>query len=275
MNAIQISNRIDYYNDLTRNARFFFVDKANAVNSVIATFIDQQLGFGQGQQKNAFQFVQKNRDKLYTLIKTATPSITNGTVVVGRYGSATPSHIVYPTDYRDFIELAVLIDGYTDYSRPTDYGKVGPLRDNSFMKPSNKKTYYNEDSTGITIWRGVGGTFTTATLTYLKTPATFSMGTETNLIAAGAGVLTIGLSYIAYEDSIQNGTTYLSGTQFTAAVTTNLISGSVILASLTTTCDLPEQTHDTIARLASDLMLGVTSNYNAAAFVEKEVNKSN
>jgi hypothetical protein len=275
MNAVQMMNRIDYYNDFTRSARFSYAQYGEAVNGVILTYIDQQLGFGEGEQKNTYQFIQKIRDKLYTLVKTATPSITNGTVITGRYGSATPSHINFPTDYQNFVGLNVLIDSYTDYSRPTDYNKIGPLLDNSFMKPSNQKTYYNEDATGLTIWRGVGGTFTTATLTYLKAPATFSLGSEDNWIYAGVGVLTLSASYIAIDDSVHNGTTYLSGTQFIATVTTNLTTGKVILASLTTPCDLPEQTHDTICKMVSEMMLGVTSNFNGSQFVEKEVSKNN
>lgn len=275
MNAVAMMNRIDYYNDYTRSARFSYAQYAEAVNGVILTYIDQQLGFGDGEQKNTYQFIQKIRDKLYTLVKTATPAITNGTVITGRYGSATPSHINFPTDYQNFVGLNVLIDAYTDYSRPTDYNKIGPLLDNSFMKPSNQKTYYNEDATGLTIWRGVGGTFTTATLTYLKAPATYSLGTESQQIASGPDVLTIAVSYIALEDSVQDDNTYLSGTQFTATGTTTLTSGMVILASNTTACDLPEQTHDTICKMASQMMLGVTSNFNGSQFVEKEVNKNN
>lgn len=271
MNAIQIRDRIDFYNNLTRNGRFFFSDYEKAFNDVVKIFIDNQYA-GQQPPYN-LQFVQKLRDNLYTLIKEYMPSITNGTVLTGRYGSYTTSHINYPTDYYDFVALRVLIDSYTDYSRPTDYNKIGPLLDNSFMKPSNQKTYYNEDSTGFTIWRGVGGTFTSATLTYIKKAQELKLSTESNIIKAGTSISNAGI-YIATEESVQNGTLYVSGTQFTA-VGTILTSGAVILASNTQTTDLPEKVQESICKMASDSILGIIGNYEASAFVEKEVGKNN
>lgn len=274
MNAVQMMNRIDYYNDFTRSARFSYAQYGEAVNGVILTYIDEQLGFGEGEGKNSFEYVQKIRDRLYPLIKEASPAITNGSTITGRIGSFTPSHIDYPADYQNFVGLYVTIDGTYYYSRPTDYNKIGPLLDNSFMKPTNKKTYYYEDSTGLVIWRGVGGSFSSVNLVYLKAPAVFSLGSESDWIVAG-GAITAGLSYIAIDDSVQDGNTYLSGTEFVASAPTALTSGKVILASNTTPCDLPEQTHDTICKMASSVMLGVTSNFNGSQFVEKEINKNN
>lgn len=271
MNAIQIRDRIDFYNDLTRNARFFFSDYEKAFNDVVKIFVDDQTAGEKAPYSS--QFTQKVRDNLYTLIKTAAPSITNGTVVTTRYGSYTPSHIIYPADYYYFWGLSVLIDGYTDYSRPTDYNKEGPLLDNLFMKPTNIKTYYNEDSTGLTIWRGVGGSFTSASLTYIKKAQPLLLSTESNLINAGTAIVNSSI-YIATEESVQNGTRYVSGTQFTA-VGTVLTSGQVILASNTQTTDLPEKVQETLCKLASNCLLGVSANYNASAFVEKEVSKNN
>lgn len=272
MNAIQMRNRIDFYNDLTRNARFFEDDYNNAVNSAILAYIDQSLGKGIKEGKSSFQYEQFIRDRLYTLIKTNSPTITNGTVITGRYGSYTPSTFPFPSDYQNFVSLKVLIDGYSDYSRPTDYNEEFPVMDNIFMKPSNRKTYYNENTTGLTVLRGVGGTFTSATLTYLKQPATFNVGLESLYINAGGGLSPLGV-YIALEETICNSVIYQSGAQFVSGALT-LTSGKVILASNTTPSDLPESVHDTISKMASDLMLGVTQNYNASAFVEKQTIKS-
>jgi hypothetical protein len=96
------------------------------------------------------------------------------------------------------------------------------------------------------------------------------MGDESQYINAGAGVVTIGASYIATELSVQNGVTYQIGTQFTAAVTTTLASGQVILASNTTTTDMPEKCQDELAKLAASILLGVTSAFENSAFAEKE-----
>jgi len=77
------------------------------------------------------------------------------------------------------------------------------------------------------------------------------------------------LVYIAVEVSVHNGVTYAEGTQFTSA-NTNLTSGQVILAANTTTCELPEKCHDEIAKMAAEILLGVTKDYEASAFSEKE-----
>ncbi len=273
MNAILLRDRIDFYNDLTRNARFFSQDYNNAVNSAILMYIDQIL-VNAKNYPSGFQYSQYIRDRLFSLIKVATPSITNSSTITGRYGTFTPSFITYPADYQNFVELNVLIDGYSDYSRPTDYNESGPLLDNIFMKPTNQKTYYNESTTGIVILRGVGGTFSSCQLVYLKTPATYNVGYETNWINPGGSALVNASSYIALETSVQNAITYQSGAQFTATGT-SLTSGKVILASNTTTCDLPDATHDAIAKSASQILLGVTANYPASQFVEKEAAKNN
>jgi hypothetical protein len=96
------------------------------------------------------------------------------------------------------------------------------------------------------------------------------MGDESQYINAGVGVVTIGASYIATELSVQNGVTYQIGTQFTAAVTTTLASGQVILASNTTTTDMPEKCQDELVKLAASILLGVTSAFENSAFAEKE-----
>lgn len=272
MNAIAIMNRIDFYNDVSRSARFYFSDYNKAVNDAVQNYIERRLGDEDQRRPDNLQWIQQIRDELYTLLKSATLTPSNGTVVTNRYFSHTPSHINNPTDYYGFVALNVLIDGYTDYSIHTDYNEIGPLLKDSFRHPTNLKTYYNEDSTGLVVWRGVGGTFTSAALEYIKQPATFNMGSEDQLINPGGAVLTNGLDYIATEVSVQNAITYQIGTQFTATGT-SLTSGQVILASLTQTIDLPEKAHSDICKAASEIMLLVTSNYPASQAVGAQVDK--
>jgi hypothetical protein len=271
MNAIQTMLRVEFYNDTTRSARFFYSDINKAVNDAIELFTTKTLGIDADGNPQTFQLTQGIRDELYTLIKTATPAITAGTAITTRVGAYTPNHVNYPTDYRNLVELAVLIDGYSSYSRPTNYNEIGPMLENVFLKPSNQKTYYNEDSTGFTIWRGTGGTFSSATLTYIKTPNTFSCGNESLLINAGTSISN-GAVYIAVNDSVHAGVTYIAGTQFTSSSTV-LTSGTVILASNTTPIELPEKTHDEIAKIASGILLGITSDYPKSQFVERESQK--
>lgn len=269
MNAIEVMNRIDFYNDISRSGRFYFSDYNKAVNDAIKDYSDERLGDETQRNPKNMQWIQQIRDDLYTLIKKATLTPTNGTVITNRYYSSTPSHVNFPADYDDFISLEVLIDGYTDYSKPTSYNEIGPLLKDSFRHPTNTLTYYNEDATGLTIWRGVGGTFTSASLEYMKIPNTFSVGAETQLISPGGAVLTNGVSYIAVEISVQNAITYQIGTQFTATGNA-LTSGLVILASNTTTIELPDKTHNEICKAASRIMMLATSNYNASQAIETE-----
>jgi hypothetical protein len=267
MNAIQVLNRVNFYNDVTRSARFYFSEISVAVNQSIKQFIDKNLGDVEHRNVENFQWVQQVRDSLYNLITVSNPTISNGTVVVNKYFSHTPSSITFPVGYEDLISLRCTIDGETTYARPTTANALGPLLEDSFKHPTNQKPYYLENNTGLTIWRGVGGTFSQCSLEYLRAHNDFTLGNESNLINAGVGVLTNGASYIAVETSVQNGVTRAIGTQFTAVGTT-LTSGQVILASLTNTIDLPEKTHDEICLMASRILLGVTADIQQSQVVD-------
>jgi hypothetical protein len=272
MNSIEAMLRAEFYCDVTRNARFFYSDFNKAFNDAIQIFINDRFGDEDGRKPYSFQSMEQIRSDLFTLIKNSNPTITTTGTTTTRYGSYTENHFVYPTDYQEMIAIWPTIDGYTDYSRPTTYNEIGPLLNNSFRKPTNKKTYFNEDATGFTVWRGTGGTFSSLKFEYLKAPATFSVGNESNIINAGPN-LTIGLSYIAIDDSVQNGVTYTGGTQFTAAATTTLTSGTVILASLTTPIELPVKVHDTICKMVSEILLKVTGDLSKAQAVQSETDK--
>lgn len=271
MNSIQSMLRTEFYSDVTRNARFPFADYNKAFNDVIRVFINDQFGSEEGDL-HGFQTTEQARSNLYTLIKVTQPTITTIGTINTRYGNYTQNHVDLPTDFYEFISIKTLIDGYSSYSRPTNYNKIGPLLENVFLKPTNLKTYYNEDSTGIIIYRGIGGTFTSIDLEYIRDPALFSVGDESSVIFP-ATPLVVGSSYIAIEDSYTLGSIFRpAGGQFTASNTV-LSSGSVILASLTTPIDLPENTHETVAKLVSQLLLGVTGDERKSQFVEKQAAK--
>lgn len=263
MNAIQTLNRVNFYADVTRNGRFSYLEIGTAVNDAIQDFMNEKLGDEAHRNPENFQWIQLIRDDLYTLIASATPTVSNGTTVVGRYYSSTPSSFSYPADYYQLIALRVISSGVSTYARPTTYNEIWPLLDDSFKHPTNVKPYYNETASGFTLWRGTTGTVTVS-LDYIKHPATFTLSTEANLINPGGAVLTNGLSYIAVEVSVQNGVTRQIGEQFTA-VGTALTSGQVILASNTTPINLPEKVQDEIAKRAAEILLGNTSNIQQAA----------
>ena len=272
MNAIQIKERIEFYLDTTRNGRFPFIDMNKAVNDAVRKFINDMFGDIRNRNMYGLQVIQQIRDDLFTLIKTSTLTPTALSNVTTDYGTFGVNHINDPTDYYDFVALMTLISGVQTYARPTSYNELGPLLEDSLKMPTNKRPYYLDDSTGYKIYRGSSGTLTSCDLTYIKTPAVFSMGYENLLIGPGNN-LTINLDYIAVEQSYNNLVTYQPGQLFTAGAI-NLASGQVILASNTTTLDLPEKVHEIIAKMAAEILSGNVADYNRAGFTQKEVDQS-
>lgn len=267
MNAIQTYYAVTVYANVTQHSRFFFQEVNKAVNDAIKDKMDDIIDGPNNQVLNGVDRIQKFRDDLYTMIKTSTsaPTVT-GTI----NGIITENHFNFPSDYQTYVSMTATINGNTTYLRETDYNKVGPLLECSFRKPNNNKPYFLEDSTGLKLYRGIGGTFSAATLTYIKQPATFYMGNETDLIDSGTGVLTITTGYTAVEESVYNGITYIPGAEFTTnGVLTDLASGQVIKSSILTPIELPEKCHDDVAKMAAGILLGVTSAFDNSAFAEK------
>lgn len=274
MNAAQTLNQINFYNDVTRNGRFTFAEITMAVNDAIYYFIDELVGDPLHRDPQNLQFTQLIRENLQTLISSSTITPTNGTVITNKYYSTTPSSITQPATYYTFLSLNCLIDGFTEYARPTNFNELGPLLSDSFKHPTNVKPYFNEAATTLVIYRGTGGTFTSATLDFIRLATAFSISTESNLIATG-GTLTTGATYIATEISVQNGTTYVVGQAFVAVginITTTLTSGQVILSSLTNPIDLPVKTHEEICLRASKILLTNSGNIPQAQAVGAEKN---
>lgn len=267
MNPIQFYYAIGVYTNLTQATRFTFQEINKAVNDSIMNKLDSIIDSDKPSGAIfGLDRIQKFRDELYTLIKTST---TVPTVTTTINDIITVNHINYPIDYQSFAALSCTIDGNTTYGRDTNYSEIGPILNDSFRKPNNKKPYFLEDATGLKLYRGIGGTFSSASLTYIKIPATFYMGNETDLIDAGTGVLVSSRSYTAVEESVHNGIVYITGAQF-VSVNTNLTSGQVIPTSVLVDCDLPQKTHDELAKMAASVLLGVTSAFNNSAYVEKE-----
>ncbi len=268
MNAIQVANKVTFYTNRTKGNRYYFQEINDAVNDAIMKKIDSITNTDNPDRLKGIDRIQVMRDELWTLIK---PSVSVPTII-GLYNeNVTINHINFPSDYQVFAALTVTIDGIQQYGKDTNYNERGPLLDCSFRRPTNEKVYCLEDKTGLLIYRGVIGSITSASLDYIKIPLDFNMGNEANLINLGTGVLTINTSYIAYEDSVYNGILRQSGTLFsTNGVLTNLTSGQVILASLLTTIELPDKTHNEICKIAASILLGVNDDFEGSAFTEKE-----
>ncbi len=270
MNAIQVYNSVLFYTDRTKGTRYYFQEINKAVNDAIMKKIDSITDTnkkGQGIDR-----LQVMRDELYTLVKTGTPAAPTGpTAITTIEGDFNIYHHNFPTDYQTYDRMSLVVGGLTTYAKDTTSNKIGPLLDCSFAKPQDKKVYFLEDSTGLKLYSADVDTISLVTLTYIKQPAEFNMGNELNLINAGTAVLTISTSYTAVEDSVYNAIVRPSGTVFsTNGALTDLTSGQVILTSLTTTIELPIKTHSKICKIAASILLGVTDDYEASGFTEKE-----
>ncbi len=270
MNAVQLKNKIDFYNNVSQTARFYNFEYDDAVNIAMLQYINARLG---DASKRTPELYQQIRDDIFTLVKTASVAFTPGTALTNQYYAVLPATGPVPTDYRDFVLLMCLIDGYTTYARPTNYNELGPLFEDSFRHPTNVKPYFAYQTTGLSLYRANSGTLTSATLTYIKTPNAFTIGLQTQLINAG-GTLTNAATYYATQQSVYGGTTYTIGATITGTGAA-LTSGQVILASNTTPCELPPKSHDDIAQLASAVMLGTIQDFNSSAFSEKQANETN
>jgi len=272
VNSIQIKNKIDFYNNLSKTARYYRFEYDDAFNIATDQYLTARLGDGSQRTPELFQQV---RDEIYTLVKTATVTFTPGTAITNRYYTILPATGPAPSDYRDYMLLMCLIDGYTTYARPTNYNELGPLFENSFMHPTNDKPYFTYQTTGLSLYRENSGTLTSATLTYIKEPATFTIGLESQLINGGPAVtLTNLLAYYATEESVYNGVTYIIGATITGSGAQILTSGQVILASNTTPSDLPSKVHEELCLLTSKIMLGVVKDFDGSMFSKQEASET-
>lgn len=259
MNAIQQKERADFYMDRSRAPRFTFNQYNIAFREVIMTYFDKNKTSEIGI-----------RDGLYTLLTTVTPTVTTVTSA----STYTISRFSYPADYHFLNYMNVYVDSELARVLPIKGDEINPVLIDSFKKPSNTKIYQKEDATGYLLYRGVGGTCT-VNYTYLKAPAAFYIGNESDLITAGTS-LALATGYTAVEESVVAGVTYDPGDQFTSAVTpTSLTSGKLILTSILVDCDLPDTVHEDIAKMVAEYMSGTVENFNKSAFAEKEFLKTN
>lgn len=256
MNPIQLKERVDFYMNRSRSSRFSFNDYniafREAQMQMFDMFKDDPIGI---------------RDNLYTLKTDVTPIVT-----VSSVGSTfTVNHINYPSDYHYFGYLNIYVDGVLAKVSPMDDNRLNDILQNSFTQPTNKYIYQLEDSTGWKFWRGLGGTITAA-LSYLKEPSEFYMGNEADLIDE-TGTLTFGVNYTVVEETVYSGVTYNPGDDFTA-VALSITSGQVIPTSVFVNTNLPTVVQEDLCKMVANLLAGETTDYNKAAFVEKEVKKT-
>lgn len=240
---------IDGLIDRVNSPRYLDNEYYEAINLATVQIFEDRVDNIKIKKTYSFESVQRLRDELYTLIKTAT-------------GAPTSDIIPFPTDYNYSIDVQFTVGTVTQSARALSYNEVGLLARNPFKAPAPDQTFYIEQANGI-LGKYAGGAFSSYNLTYLKNPIQVSIGKQSDKIDATQtpAAIVIGIQYIAYEQSISNSVIYYAGDVF-IATSAVLTSGIVIPVSVTTNSDMPDKIHPEICRLAGAILSGDTENYN-------------
>ena len=260
MNIILQKERVDSFIDRTKSPRFYDRQYINSLNSAITqTFKDRSEN---EKKPESYQFESNEQvmRELYSLIV--------GPVNIAPVGDTVP----YPADYRFLGQLTTTVDGQTTYARPITSKQRGAMLKDPFRKPKPSKTYYEELATAFLVFHN-GTSFTNASFTYLKYPATVSLGQESDKIFGGGNVIPF-TQYIVYDDCVYNGTSYAAGAVFTSGATTPLTSGTVIPTSVIVDCDMPDNIQDEICKIAADLMMLSVEEYNKSQLLDQRANEA-
>jgi hypothetical protein len=257
MNIVELENRMMQWVDRARSARFTEIEKDNAVNTAIDQFFYDRYDNIKQHKMYSFEFIQRVRDDLRTLVKTA-PLTPSGNLVT------------YPSDYKHELSFDTIVNGIQKSSRMVSYDEYRIIKSNTFQEPTIEYPVHFEDQNGINVDFGGTGTFSSAILTYLIAPAIVFVSTVP--IVAGPAVLTIGLTYYVTTNTVtHNAITYQVGQTFIAVNTALTGIGTVINIVNT---DLPVSTHEELAKLAASIIIGEVENYSKSKWSEAEANKS-
>lgn len=253
-------DRVSRLIDRVKSARHDDVDYIDNINAAIWRTVKDRVAPLKIQRGYSYESAQRIKDELYTLVP------------VPATGSPVSSIVAIPNDYYYYLLLYIIIDGVEYFCRPSTFNEIGPLQDDPFAKPSAVKPYFTQQTNGFLLYKGSSGTFGNYRLYYIKKPATTSMGKESDKINS-SGTLSIGATYYVYEQAVHNSITYYPGDTFIAANTT-LNSGIVIPATVVVNCDLPDNMHEEICKLAATLMLGPVEDFDKKQSLEIDVEKS-
>ena len=256
-NIVDLQERMLEYLTRAKSARFSNLEKDNAINTAIDWFFYDRYDNIKQKKAYSFEFIQRVRDDLRTLIKTIT---------------LTPAGnlITYPSDYRHELSFDIVVNGNQVSCRKVSYDEYRIIYSNSFQEPSVQYPVNYEDQNGINVDFGGVGTFTSGILSYLIHPAKVFVSTVN--ISAGPTVLTIGQTYYVNSGPVTvNSITYQTGQDFVATVTAMTGPGTVINI---VNPNLPQHTWEELAKYGAQVLSGSTEDFNKSKWTEQEANKS-
>lgn len=259
MNAIQMRERIDEIIDRSRTSRHTDKHYYNAINAAILLIVKDRMAPIKIQRGYSVQSANRLRDELYTLIPDAAT------------GSAASGVIAYPANYFGYLIAYVTIDSVQQYCQWTTYAELGPLKRNPHTKPSAVKPYINEYVDGLKLHYGAVGTLGNYELWYVENPDTVSIGEERDKIITG-GTLTAATTYYVYEEAVYSDSTYYPGETITGSGAT-LTSGTVIISTKITDCNLPVNMHEEVCLKAASLLSMSSEDYNKQASGNSEMDR--
>ena len=246
--------------DRVQNSRVDNIRYINAFNFVISEIVEKKYDGANVGAVESFERTQKLIDELYTIV------VKSGTLV------PVNNYLTRPANYLHLILNEVLINGSNAWARPITHSVLAANKNNPFKSPKvPKRIFYTQDATGIEVHYGTG-TFSSAVLTYLKNPATVSVGNPDDEILPGAAVLTIGVNYSVIEDAVAAGISYYESESF-VATTAVLTSGIVVPTSVLVNCDLPTVLHEEIVIRAAEKILSDLQSFDSSKAADVQAEK--
>ncbi len=260
MNAAIMRNRIRFHIDKYKNPRIkqgLHIDQA--INIAINDFIEDRydnIKKARGSRNYYFQAVQRVRDELRTLVKSATIVPVN-------------SIISLPSDYRHEAGLEVVINGNQVHSIGILYNELSKRKQNYFLKPTDADPFHYESELGITVEAETPPT--SSVLYYLKKPATVVLS-ETSIVAGTT--LIVGQTYIVTGTTpvTYNGTVYNTDEDFVVDITSTVHTGGNVVTA--TNSDLPDHAHEEICKRAAAYIGGHGEDYNKLQTMDMSVQKN-
>lgn len=257
MNTLLMIQATSEIVDRVQNSRIDNIRYCNALNTAIERIISNRYDAAKINREFSFERSQKLIDELVTLVVKSAPI------------APANNYIARPANYSHLILCEATINSIDYWARPITHSLLAANANNPFKSPKvPKRIFYTQDNTGIELHFGTG-TFTFATITYLKRPDIVTVGFPRNEIVPGAAVLTIGVNYSVLEECVHNGQTFYEGESFNAA-TTALTTGIVILTSVIVNSNMPENLHKEICELAAAKILSDIQSFDSSKAAENQ-----